>query len=95
VVAVVANDLSRLHRKGWRVGKLLDTLEKRGIALVTAAPGKEIDTSTSMGKFVINITATFDEQYADDISDKVIDGIAHRKRQGKSVGIPPFGTTRN
>lgn len=95
VVAVIANDLSRLHRKGWRIGKLLDTLEKRGIALITAAPGKEIDTSTSMGKFIINLTATFDEQYADDIADKVKDGIRHRKSKGLSVGHPPFGTTRN
>lgn len=95
VVAVVANDLSRLHRKGWRIGKLLDTLEQRHISLITAAPGKQIDTSTTMGKFVINITATFDEQYADDIADKVIDGIQHRKRNGKSVGRPPFGTLRN
>ncbi|MBZ0308216.1 MAG: recombinase family protein, partial [Anaerolineae bacterium] len=70
VVAVVANDLSRLHRKGWRIGKLIDTLEQRHISLITAAPGKQIDTSTTMGKFVINITATFDEQYADDIADK-------------------------
>jgi DNA invertase Pin-like site-specific DNA recombinase len=31
VVAVVANDLSRLHRKGWRVGNLIDMLEKYGI----------------------------------------------------------------
>jgi len=95
VVAVVANDLSRLHRKGWRIGKLLDTLEQRNIALITAAPGKEIDTSTSMGKFIINITATFDEQYADDIADKVKDGIRHRKAKGKTVGRPPFGTLRD
>ncbi len=95
VVAVVANDLSRLHRKGWRIGKLIDTLESLGIALVTAAPGKEIDTATSMGKFIINLTATFDEQYADDIADKVVDGIRHRKSKGKSAGRPPFGTKRN
>ena len=27
VIALVANDLSRLHRKGWRVGDLIDHLE--------------------------------------------------------------------
>ncbi len=95
VAAVIANDLSRLHRKGWRIGKLLDTLEQRRIALITAAPGKEINTNSAMGKFIINITATFDEQYADDIADKVKDGIRYRKSRGKSVGRPPFGTVRD
>ena len=94
IAAVIANDLSRLHRKGWRIGKLIDTLEQRGIALITAAPGKEINTATSMGKFIINLTATFDEQYADDIAEKVCDGIQFRKSNGKSVGRPPFGTIR-
>ncbi len=40
VVAVVANDLSRLHRKGWRVGSLIDFLEQHGVGLVLAAPRK-------------------------------------------------------
>ena len=28
IVALVANDLSRLHRKGWRVGDLLDFVDE-------------------------------------------------------------------
>ena len=46
VVALVANDLSRLYRKGWRIGDLLEQLVEVGVALALAAPGKEqIDTS--------------------------------------------------
>src|SRR5688572_31963853 len=50
VVALVANDLARLHRKGWRVGDLIDHLEHYGVALVLAAPGREVDTSIPQGK---------------------------------------------
>ncbi len=31
VAALVANDLSRLHRKGWRINELLHMVEERGI----------------------------------------------------------------
>ncbi len=31
VVAIVANDLARLHRKGWRVGDLIDFAEEHGV----------------------------------------------------------------
>jgi DNA invertase Pin-like site-specific DNA recombinase len=95
VVALVANDLSRLHRKGWRVGDLLEYLEKHEVALVTAAPGRSVDTATHMGKMYAQMGAFFDEYYCEDIARRAKDSIAHRKRLGKTVGMPPFGTTRN
>lgn len=95
VVAIVANDLSRLHRKGWRVGDLLEFLDENDIALVLAAPGREVDTSSMKGRMFIQFGAIVDEYYAEDISQRAKDSILYRKRQGKVVGIPPFGTTRN
>ena len=53
VVALVGNDLARLHRKGWRVGDLIDRLEKHDISLVLAAPNRQVDTSTPMGRIFI------------------------------------------
>ena len=94
VVALVANDLSRLHRKGWRVGDLVDYLEKRGLALVLAAPGREVDTSTAMGRLFIQFTAIIDEYYAEDISQRAKDSVSYRKAKGISIGMPPFGTLR-
>ncbi len=94
VVALVANDLSRLHRKGWRVGDLVDYLEKRGLALVLAAPGREVDTSTAMGRMFIQFTAIIDEYYAEDISQRAKDSVSYRKAKGISIGMPPFGTIR-
>lgn len=95
VVALVANDLSRLHRKGWRVGDLLDFVDQHDVKLVLAAPGKQMDFSTPQGRIFAQLSAIFDEWYAIDISQRYKDMIAHRKRQGKSVGLPPFGTKRD
>lgn len=95
VVAVVANDLARLHRKMWRVAKLLDTLDEKGIHLAQAAPGREIDSSTPLGRTLIMLLAMQDEAYANDISQRTKDSITYRKGQGKTVGMPPFGTVRD
>ncbi len=94
VAAVIANDLSRLHRKGWRVGDLIDYLEERGVSLILAAPGRDIDLSSAMGRVAIQIIAMMDEWYAADISARQKDSIAHRKGLGKVIGIPPFGSVR-
>lgn len=95
VVAVVANDLARLHRKGWRVGDLIERLEKYDHALVLAAPNRHVDTSTPMGKIFIQFAAIFDEYYAEDISQRAKDSVQFRKKRGISIGKPPFGTVRN
>jgi DNA invertase Pin-like site-specific DNA recombinase len=65
VAALVANDLARLHRKGWRVGDLIERLERFEVALVLAAPNRHVDTSTPMGRIFIQFAAIFDEYYAE------------------------------
>jgi DNA invertase Pin-like site-specific DNA recombinase len=95
VVAVVAYDLSRIHRKGFRVSELVEFVNEHNIDFVIAAPGKAIDISTAMGKLMVAIQAQFDEFYATDTAMRYRDMIAYRKRQNKSMGLPPFGTKRN
>ena len=95
VIALVANDLSRIHRKGWRIGDLMEFLDERKVNLVLAAPGRELDTTTAKGRMFVQVGAMFDELYADDISTRAKDSIEFRKAQGKTVGLPPFGTTRD
>jgi DNA invertase Pin-like site-specific DNA recombinase len=94
VIALVANDLSRLHRKGWRVGDLIEYLNERDVHLVLAAPGREIDTTTMKGRMFLQFGAIVDEYYAEDISQRAKDNIAYRRAQGKSIGMTPFGTIR-
>ena len=95
VIALVANDLARLHRKGWRVGDLLDFVDQHGITLVLADPRRQIDFSTPLGRMFAQLSAIFDEWYATDISERWKADIAHRKSRGITVGLPPFGTRRN
>lgn len=95
VVALIGNDLSRLHRKGWRIGDLLDFVEQHGIKLILADPSKQIDFSTPHGRMIAQLSAIFDEWYVIDVSIRRKANIAYRKSQNKTVGLPPFGTKRN
>ena len=94
VVAIVANDLSRLHRKGWRVGSLLDMLEEHDIGLVLAAPGRNMDFTGPTGKINTMLIALMDEYYAMDTSQKQKDSVRYRRTKGIIVGPVPFGTMR-
>ncbi len=91
VVALVANDLARLHRKGWRVGRLIEMLEQNHVFLVLTAPGRELDLSDPKDRMLIQFIAMIDEWYAVDAAIRQRDNINYRKSLGKSVGIPPFG----
>src|SRR5258708_931306 len=95
IVAVVANDLARLHRKGWRVGRLIDMLEEHGVFLALAAPGRELDLSKPQDRIAIQIIAMIDEWYSADAAIRQKDSVLYRRRRGVTVGIPPFGTWRD
>lgn len=95
VVAVIANDLSRLHRNLAGTTLLLDQLERYAVTLVLAASGNDIDVTTLTGQMFAQIRGLMDAFYAKDISAKAKDSVEYRKRQGKTIGMPPFGTERN
>src|SRR5574341_2530446 len=95
VVAVVANDLSRLHRNLAGISTLIDTLEKHGVTLVLAASNNDIDVTTLTGQMFAQVRGLMDAFYAKDVSVKSKDNVEYRKRQGKAIGMPPFGTERD
>ncbi len=94
VRVLIVNDLSRLHRKGWRIGELLDWLEKHNVRLILAAPGREVDVSSIMGKMFVAFVSLIDEYYVADVSLRAKDSIQRRRLDGKTVSTPPFGTHR-
>src|SRR5262249_23306948 len=56
VAALVANDLARLHRKGWRVGDLLDFIDEHEVRLVLASPSSPVaDLSSIQGRMMMQI----------------------------------------
>ena len=95
VIALVTNDLSRLHRSSERIRDLLEQLQRCRVQLVLADPNREIDLSTAEGRKMAQLTAAFDEWFAIEISERRKASIAHRKSKGITVGLPPFGTVRN
>lgn len=96
VVAVVANDLSRLHRNSLNTQLFIKKLQERDIKLVLVnSPLGEIDISSIQGKLLLQVLSWADEMYADSIAEKARDSVRHRKSRGISVGKPPFGTQRN
>jgi DNA invertase Pin-like site-specific DNA recombinase len=92
VVAVVANDLSRLHRNLLNISQLIESLERNNLRLVLAATNNELDVTTLTGQMFAQMRGLMDAFYAKDISAKAKDSVNHRKRQGKTIGMPPFGT---
>ena len=95
VAAVVANDLSRFHRKLSRLSDLLDQTDECGVVLILAASGRDLDTSTPIGRTIAQFMALQDEAYAVDIGYRAKDNAAYRRKLGKINGTPPFGTKRN
>ncbi len=96
VVAIVANEPSRVYRQMWRMGRLMEDLEKQAVQLRFAAPNSPVrDISNPAERFLLQMYALLDEHLVHDLSRRQKDAIAHRRRQGKTSGIPPFGTVRD
>jgi DNA invertase Pin-like site-specific DNA recombinase len=94
VVAVVANDLSRFHRKGFRMGQLLEICKVGNLELVKAADKKSIDVNDLTATMWVMMESLFNEYYAEDISRKQKDSVRYRRANGIVVGSVPFGTIR-
>lgn len=95
VVAIVVNEQSRAMRNAWRAIKLFEELPNYGVKLHLATIDRTIDISTPDGRMTAYFQAFMDDLYALDASRRAQDSVAHRKRKGESIGIPPFGTIRN
>jgi len=65
VRALIVNDLARLFRRGWRLGDLLEELQKLNIMLILAGSGRELDLGTFEGKMVALFMGIVDEWYAE------------------------------
>jgi DNA invertase Pin-like site-specific DNA recombinase len=94
VVAIVGNDLSRFHRKGFRMGQLMEMCKEQGLELVKAADKKSIDVNDITATMWVMMEGLFNEFYAEDISRKQKDSVRFRMSNGIVVGRVPFGTIR-
>lgn len=94
VVALLCWDMSRLHRNLVGMLATVDICNSRNITLYEVKPnGGKLSPNQDYLRLVIQ--GLKDQLESRDTSDKVLHGIAHRKRQGKGWARPPFGTVRN
>lgn len=84
---IYIHDLSRIARSTKDLLDLLDTLEAKGVALVSDK--ESIDTGTATGKLIITVIAAINEFERANLLERQREGIAIAKRQRKYKGRRP------
>jgi len=84
---LVIYKLNRLGRDFRHLINLVGELEERGIDLVSLTDS--IDTSSSMGRFIFRMFASFAELQADWIKEDTFPGLASARARGKKGGRIP------
>lgn len=85
--SIVVWKLDRLGRNARHLLQIAEDLKERGVALRSVIDG--IDTSGSMGGFVLKILAAVAELERETISERVTAGIAASVRSGGRIGRFP------
>ena len=84
---IFIHDLSRIARSTKDLLELLDTMEAKGVALVSDK--ESIDTSTATGKLIITMIAAINEFERANLLERQREGIAIAKREGRYKGRKP------
>ena len=87
--AIVVYKLDRLSRKVIDTLTLIETFEKAGITFHSL--NEKIDTSTAMGRFFLNITASLAQMERDLISERTKDALQMKIANNERAGQVPFG----
>ncbi len=80
--------ISRLARSTRDLLKIVDTLNDKGVQLVSAK--ENIDTTTPAGRFVLSVFAALSELEREQTLQRQREGIAIAKSQGKYKGRQPI-----
>lgn len=87
---IVVYKIDRISRSLRDFVNLVSELEKYGVAIVSAT--QNFDTSTALGRFIMNILMSFAELERGMISDRVRDKAAAQARKGRrTCGIAILG----
>ncbi|MGB9619431.1 MAG: recombinase family protein, partial [Armatimonadota bacterium] len=84
---VLVYKVDRLSRSLLDFAKMVELFEQRGVSFVSVT--QSFNTSTAMGKLVLNILLSFAEFERAIIAERVRDKIAGAKRKGKFTGGTP------
>jgi len=87
---IVVYKVDRLSRSLIDFSKIMDVLERRNVSFVSVT--QQFNTSTSMGRLMLNVLLSFAQFEREMISERTRDKIAATRRKGKwAGGLPSLG----
>ena len=89
---IYIHDFSRLARSTKDLLEIVETLQSKGIHLVSNK--ENIDTSTPTGKLMLTMIAAINEFERANLLERQKEGIAIAKRNGKYKGRKPFSSDK-
>jgi len=90
VDCIVVYKVDRLSRSLIDFSKIMDVLDRRSVSFVSVT--QQFNTSTSMGRLMLNVLLSFAQFEREMISERTRDKIAATRRKGKwSGGMPMLG----
>ncbi len=88
VDCIVVYKIDRLSRSLLDFAKIMETLDRQNVSLVSVT--QQFNTTTSMGRLTLNILLSFAQFEREIISERTRDKIAAARRKGKWTGGPPI-----
>ena len=88
VDSIVVYKVDRLSRSLIDFSKIMDVLERHNVAFVSVT--QQFNTSTSMGRLMLNVLLSFAQFEREMISERTRDKIAATRRKGKWTGGCPM-----
>ena len=89
---IYVHDFSRLSRSVQDLLNIIETLDKKGVRLVSLK--ENLDTHTPHGKLMLTIIAAINEFERTNLLERQREGIAIAKREGKYKGRKPLELNR-
>ena len=88
---VVVYKVDRLSRSLLDFSRLMEVFDRHNVAFVAVT--QRIDTSTSMGRLMLNVLLSFAQFEREIIAERTRDKIAASRRKGKYTGVGRFLAT--
>jgi DNA invertase Pin-like site-specific DNA recombinase len=87
VDCVVVYKVDRLSRSLLDFARLIEVFDRKGVSFVSIT--QQFNTTTSMGRLVLNILLSFAQFEREIIGERIRDKVAATKRKGMYTGGPP------
>ena len=83
--------MDRIHRNSKNFMLMMEELRKKGKEFVSMT--ESLDTSTAMGRFVMDIIQRIAQLESEQIGERVYDGMRQKAKEGKGIlgSPPPYG----